>query len=455
VIKKLKTYYSPLSFKALFFGALALLAFSCSKTTENIGDGLLSESDYIDVCYTDTLQIVCHSELVDTMVTKGLNTVLLGSMMDPVMGRTDASIYTQLHLSSTNQQFGDQAVVDSIVLQLGLTGYYGDTTTLQTVHVYELADTMRLNTAYYQFSEVAAKETDLANSFQFRPHPLTTNHIIGTDTLTQPIIRIRLDDSFGVFLASLNSTAYSSPEAFKRACCGLKICCESVNQDGAICYIAPTSNTITRLILYYRETPSTPAANQMKYYYYITSEDAYFSQYQHDYSLGSTEFNQQVVNGDVALGQDQLYLQSMSGVRIRLNFPNIATWANTLEPNTHMIINEAKLIFPTLATLGDSVVYAAPASLALLNINTDGSTSILQDYYEGSEYYGGSYSSSTKSVTFRIGEHLQKIIQGKQDSTGLYVSISGASYNAYRWVIAGPNADKGLRCEIKYSIVRE
>ena len=29
----------------------------------------------------------------------------------------------------------------------------------------------------------------------------------------------------------------------------------------------------------------------MRYYYYITSEEAYFNQYQHDYSLGSTKID--------------------------------------------------------------------------------------------------------------------------------------------------------------------
>ena len=453
MIKTLKTYFFSLSFKALFFSALALLALSCSKTTEKIGDGLLSDSDYIGVGYTDTLEIVCHSELIDTMATRGLGTVLLGSMLDPVMGRTDASLYTQLHLSSTNQDFGEEVVVDSIVLQLGLTGYYGDTTTMQTAHVYALADSMSTTENYYQFSEITTDPIDLANGYQFYPHPKTYHSVTGTDTVTQPIIRIPLSNSFGTYLATLGSSAYASPDAFKEAFFGLKICCESVTQDGAICYITPTTNNLTQLQIYYHESPSDP--RPMRYYYYITSEEAYFNQYQHDYSLGSTEFVQQVVNGSVELGQDQLYLQSMGGVRAVLSFPNLSHLTDTLSTNAHLIINEAKLIFPASPTLGDSSLYTPPASLALLNINNDGGTSLLQDYYEGASYYGGSYSNTNKNVTFRIAEHLQKVVMGRQDSQGLYVTIAGASYNAQRWIVAGPNADNGLRCQIKYSIIRE
>lgn len=439
--------------KALLFAALAILTLSCSKTTEKVGDGLLSENDLIGVYYTDTLEIVSHSEPVSVMYTKGLTTVQLGSLMDPVMGLTNASIFTQLHISSTNQDFGSEVVVDSVVLQLGLTGYYGDTTTLLTAHVYELDGILSLDSNYRQIDNVSIIDNDLANGYQFYPHPKTNRYIIGSDTITEPLIRIPLDNSFGDYLTSIDPSAYESPEAFKEVFHGLKITCESVAQNGSICYITPTTNSLTQLQVYYRESPSS--TKPMRYYYYITSEEAYFNQYLHDYTLGSSEFVQQVVDSNNYLGQDVLYLQSMGGVRILMDFPHLKQWVNNLEPNTHLIINEAKLIFPESTTLDETGGLTPPNSLALLNIVDSDNTVLLQDYYEGASYYGGSYSSSSKSVFFRIGEHLQQVIDGHQVSQGLYVTVSGAAINAQRWIVAGPNADNGLRCEIKYSIVGE
>ena len=442
--------------KALFFSALAIFIVSCSKTTEKIGNGLLPEVDNISVFYTDSVQMICHSETVDSMMTKGMTTVLLGSMMDPVMGSTNANLFTQLHLSSTHQHFGSNPVIDSVVLQLAVNGYYGDTTTLQTVHVYELADSLVSTNLYYQSSEVADKGIDLANGFQFRPHPRTYHTVVGNDTLNEPVIRIPLANSFGEQFAFADSTVFSTPVAFKRFCFGLKICCESVGQGGAICYLNPTSNTVTQLKVYYRETPD--ASTQMRYDFYITSDDTYFNQYQHDYSLGSTDFIQQVLQEDATLGQQQLYLQSMGGVRSVIAFPGIAEWAaSQVEEGVHLIINEAKLILPASAILEDSTVLTPPTSLALLNINADGSTTVLPDYLEGSTYYGGSYSHAKKSVTFRISEYLQNLIQNPASSQGLYLSITGASFNAQRWIVAGPEADqeKQLKCEITYSILRE
>ncbi len=446
---------SFLLFKALIFSALAIFSAACSKTTESIGNGLLSEADHIGTYYTDTLSIVGYSQSVDSLVTKGISTVLLGSMMDPVMGLTDANLYTQLHLSSTNHYFGDAPIIDSVVLQLSLNGYYGDTTTWQTVHVHELMDTLGSSETYYHFSEVAVTGADLANSYQFRPRPRSYGTVVGNDTLTQAVIRIPLAVSFGEQLAAADSAIFSSTSAFKEYFHGLKISCESVSANGAICYLNPTDNTNTQLQVYYRETPES---NPMRYYFYITSDDVYFNQYQHDYTLGSADFVQQVVQGDTAMGQQQLYLQSMGGVRCFLTFPNLLEWAEGLQDEqSHLIINEAKLIFPGDASLPDSSVFTPPTSLALLSLKEEGGTSLLPDYLEGSNYYGGSYSTAKNSVTFRISEYLQSQILGNDHSQGLYLSITGASYNARRWVIAGPESgqDEALRCEIKYSIVRE
>lgn len=439
--------------KTLIISVLVVLFSSCSKTTESIGNGLLSENDHIGAYYIDTLQLNCHSVRIDTLLTKNLTTVLLGSMMDPVMGLTNANLFTQLHISSTNHYFGDNPVIDSVVLQLAYTGYYGDTTTMQTVHVYELADTLSSSDSYYQFSEVVTNGFDLANNFQFQPRPKTIHAVVGNDTLSQAVLRIPLDNSFGEQLAAADSAVFSTPIAFKDYFHGLKICCESVSQNGAICYFNPTSNTTTKLQIYYRENPD---ANPMRYDFYITSDDVYFNQYQHDYTLGSPEFTQQVLQEDTLLGQTQLYVQSMGGIRCFIGFPDLLEWAEALQDNgTHLIINEAKLVIPTAVTPDSSLL--PPASLALVSLKTSGITALLPDYMEGTGYYGGTYSSAKKSTTFRISEYLQGLILGNEDSKGIYLSIAGASFNAQRWIIAGPDAnqDQTMKCEIKYSIVKE
>lgn len=435
--------------------ATLLLAFAaCKKSPQSIGNNLIDDNNYISLYRTDTVSVHCHSYFDDSIGTKNVNYGLLGSMKDPIFGATEAGFYTQFHISSAGQYFGSNPVMDSLVLQLCLSGYYGDTTTWQAVHAYELTDSLSLNESYCNSSEIAHSAIDHANGFMFRPHPKTRPVVIGNDTITQAVIRIPLSADLGNYLMGLDTIAYSEPDVFKNHFKGLYVTTEPVGMGGAMAYLALTNNTYTLLQLYYHDatTPEKP----MRYDFYITSSDTYFNHFEHDYSQGSPEFVQQLIDGDTTLGQQQLYLQTMAGVRARLHFPNVNRWADTLSGG-YIVINEAKLVLPASPAIEDSSDYKAPSTLVALGFNEDGTTYLLPDYYEGTSYFGGSYNSSTKSVTFRISEYLQDIILNKKPDYGLSLGINGAAYNASRWVINGPEATEGtpMKLIVTYSIVNE
>lgn len=450
----MKTHHSiARNFLVLMVGTLIFTCSACKKSPNTIGNNLLNENNYIGVFRTDTTEIVCYSYIDDSIGTKNVSYALLGSTLDPVFGLTQAGFYTQFRLSTAGHNFGENPMLDSIVLQLSVGGYYGDTTVMQTIHAYELTDTLSTSGNYYNFSEVAHSTTDLASSYQFYPHPLANNYIIGTDTIKHPILRIPLSQELGNYLLNLDSTYYSVNEIFKQHFKGLYLTCDAVNQNGAILSTTLTNNSLTTLQLYYHNatTPDKP----MRYDFYITSTDAYFNHFDHDYSLGSPEFRQQVVDGDITLGNSTLYAQTMAGVRTKITFPNLEHWADTLQ-NCHIIINEAKLILPSDASVDDSSFLKSPSSLNLVGLNEDGSTYVLPDYLEGSSYYGGTYSPATRSAFFRISEYMQSLIMKKKPNNGISLGINGASYNATRWIINGPDKEENkLRVEVTYSLVGE
>jgi hypothetical protein len=445
----MKTHHSiALIGLALMIGILA----SCKKSPETIGNNLISGDNYIGIYHTDTAEIICHSFL-DSVAASNASNALLGAMRDPVFGNSEAGFYTQFRPSVAGQNFGNNPVVDSLVLQLCLVGYYGDTTVMQTAHAYELTDTLSFETIYYNLSTIATGNVDHANGYPFYPRPRTKVHIISTDTIAQPIIRIPLSQDLGNYLVSLDTTAYSRPDLFKQYFKGLYVTCAPVSLPGAISSINLTNNSFTMLQLYYHNaaTPEKP----MRYNYYVTSSDSYFNHIDHDYTQGSPEFVSQVLDDQVALGQSTLYLQAMGGVKAKVLFPNICHWADTLE-GSRLVVNEAKLILPASMTFMDSV-YKAPSNLILLGFNSDSTTYLLPDYYEGSGFYDGAYNSSNHSVSFRITEYLQNMIMNKKENLGLSLGINGAAYNATRYVINGPEATTGekMRLEVTYSIVNE
>ena len=450
----MKTRHSTASIVlALMIGSLLAVFTSCRKSPETIGNNLVSDNNYIGVYHTDTVEILCHSFFEDSVKTKNVNYALLGAMKDPVFGTSEAGFYTQFRMSLAGQSFGQNPVMDSLVLQLSIGNYYGDTSVMQTVHVYRLTDSLSAQTTYVSFSEVAYDPIDLADGLQFRPHPKTRMHIVGTDTIKHAIIRIPLHNELGEYLMGLDSTAYTQPDYFKNSFPGLYVACDPVGQPGAITSISLTDNTYTLLQLYYHdaETPEKP----MRFDYYVTSSDVFFNHIDHDYTQGSPEFVDQLVNGNTAAGQETVYLQTMGGIRTHIQFPNLTCWADTLEEG-HIIINEAKLILPVAEWSVDST-FRVPSTLVLVGYNADSTTYLLPDYYEGNAYFGGSYNSTTKTVTFRVSEYMQSLIMKEKDSVGLSLGINGASYNAQRLLINGPQSteEKKMHLEVTYSIVNE
>lgn len=277
--------------------------------------------------------------------------------------------------------------------------------------------------------------------------------IVGTDTIRHPIIRIPLSAALGEYLMNLDSVAYIQPDYFKNSFKGLFVTCDPVSQPGAISSISITDNTNTLLQLYYHSaaTPEKP----MRYDYYVTSSEAYFNHIDHDYTQGSTEFVDQLINDNLEAGQQTVYLQTMGGVRTHIFMPNLEHWADSLD-GSYIVINEAKLVLPVAETTVDSV-FRLPSSFVLLGFNADSTTYLLPDYYEGSNYFGGTYISSQQAVVFRISEYLQSMISKKKENYGLSLGINGAGYNAYRMIINGPESqqEKKMHIEVTYSLVNE
>ena len=170
-----------LALTAFVVATLALALASCKKSPDTIGNNLISNDDYFEIYKTDTVEVVCHSYL-DSVSTGNVINVLLGSMNDPVFGGSEAGFYTQFRPSVAGQSFGNNPVLDSLVLQLSVTNYYGDTTVFQTVHAFELSDTLSVLSTYYNTSEVSTFGVDHANGYQFQPRPNTKMHIYSTDT---------------------------------------------------------------------------------------------------------------------------------------------------------------------------------------------------------------------------------------------------------------------------------
>lgn len=420
---------------------------SCKKVPQKVGNSLQPEGSYIKVAFTDDNDIVAEVEYVDSLSTKSASLSLLGSLNDPHFGRSDLSFYTQIGLTSNSVQWGDGAVVDSIVLQMLYSGYYGDTMSPMTLHVYEVLEDMNSSdsSTYYSNTELSYGN-ELAN-YTFLPRPKTKSNV-DDDSLTNAVIRIPIDESLGQRFINDAATAFTSNTAFMNYFKGLYLTCEQSADKGSICYFN-ILNTKSYMRVYYHNDYDTSFYN-----FNVSDKYVRFNHFDHDYSVAQAP----ITFNDTA-NNPYLYVQSTAGVRTRIQFPNLAKWAE--DKNTNILVNEAKLILTGVTGSvngvdNDTVTFTPPVQLVAAKANGDGSYSILPDQFVGTNYFGGYYDPDTDQVWFRISEYIQDLILSGSNAEdyGIYIYTYAGAYNAKRWIFGGPDNEdptKKVRLEIVYS----
>lgn len=425
---------------------LILTLGACKKEQEEIGLELQGEN-LLGNNFMDTLSIDAYSLRQDSINTTKLANNVVGYVTDPVFGKTQAGFYTQFDLSGSNINFGTSPVLDSVVLTLQYGGYFGDTTSALTLRVYELSEALSSSEAYYSYSTTAHQSENLtyASDFAVTPRPTTP---VQLDSVKEPAhLRIRLKNSFGINRL-LNNSALTDNTAFQNDFKGLYVVAESASGTGNLFYTNLLSS-LSGLTVYYHTDNGV-----QKYTFSISSSKCtYYNHFQHfDYAGSETDFRNQVLNGNHALGQKKLYLQGTGGVMTRISFPTL----KKVFADKKVVINKAELIITNISE--DNAYYFIPAELGLQAVKKDGSVGYLPDdeIYTSSSYFGGEYDASKKEYRFRITKYIQNEILGLNDLQGINIVASGAGVRGNRLVFCGPKpemnlTDKRLRLEIYYT----
>ena len=134
---------------------------SCKKEISNAGLNLVNnEKDAFDC---DTLySMEVGSVKVDTVTSSNPSYLLLGSYVDSVFGKYDASFYAQARISALKPDFGDvnSIVVDSLILGMRFSDYYGKLDA-QNFEVYEITQDLSPSSSYNTKSTVSFKPQNL------------------------------------------------------------------------------------------------------------------------------------------------------------------------------------------------------------------------------------------------------------------------------------------------------
>jgi len=399
----------------LLTGALLILAlFSCKKDPYELGIDLLPPSDTLNVLVTDTCTVVAFSVRNDSIRTDESSNFIVGSILDPVFGKSTAGFYSQVHLGSESPYFGQNPVLDSLVLVLFYNGYYGDTTTMQNIRVYEISQDLNIDSTYWSNQRVATYPSLLANK-SFYPHPKDSVKVSGTNIA--PHLRINLNkftNYLGNKILYAPSDVLADNIAFANFFKGLYVEANPVNAAGALLNFSG-GNSTSRVEIYFHNSES----DSLIYDFMIDETAARFTYIDHNnYLDASPDLKRQILNHDSALGSEQIFLQGLGGVKLKLSFPYMKDFGKD-----HVIaINDALLMFSNMET---DTTLAPPPQLTMFRQDSIGRISFLPDENEGEKYFGGTYNISSRTYFFRITQHIQKVIQhAYPESFDLYILVN-------------------------------
>jgi len=412
-------------FSTILFLILGFFITNCDKENHGVGLEIQPPNDKLNVLSTDTTTVIAYSQIVDSVKTDETSVTLLGSLLDPVFGKSTASFYSQLRLSETAFSFGTNPVLDSLILTLKYKDHYGDTNAVMTVRVYEIAEQMQIDSQYFSNQSVAVKETLLGQK-TFTPD-FKNDVILGTDTL-DPHLRINL----GTLSAELSTKLLNAPAdsmasnfSFLNYFYGLYVVAEPANSGGIMLYLDLMSSLSEMTLYYHNDTDDS-----LIYEYIINSNCARFGHFDHDYSLASPEFKAQVIDKDTALGKNICYEQALGGVKTFLRFPYIKNYYSTGK----IAVNEARLFLSCYETDPELEVASV---LVLVKKNSEGGYIITDDQLQGEGYFGGYYDKYLHGYWFRITSTVQNLMRSTEADYGLEVYVSGGAVKADRVILNG------------------
>lgn len=111
-MKKMNKMVKIATVLVVIFGFIA-----CDDDYNSVGSSVIGDNNF-QISVNDDAVVNAVSYNLNAVQTDGLNSNLLGVYYDPVFGQTTANVLTQLSLPVNNPTFGQEAVLDSVVLTL-------------------------------------------------------------------------------------------------------------------------------------------------------------------------------------------------------------------------------------------------------------------------------------------------------------------------------------------------
>jgi hypothetical protein len=442
----------------LFFLSLIsfIVFFSCTKINEatELGDQLIPAVDNVNT-FDTTLDVqAAFFPMEDSSRHLISEAMALGQINDPAFGTTKADMY--FNLSSTvygTSPFKDTLVaIDSVVLQLGYRGAYGDSSVASSINV----DVAEINTGNGFVDTVL---------YRFDNQGFTTGSSIGSKTFSIPqfkdsfrispsgkkndsaklvnLLRIKLNNSLGQKLAAFDTTStggFRNDSLFRTKFRGLAVKTVSASVPGTLAYFNIGDVNSSALLVYYRNKNGS-------------ARDTTVAVFVHNrYSQANSIQRNAGGEYQAKIGQSnsqKLYIQSSpSGSYIGMSIPGLSNFPNKVIHRAELIAYKVPADNPSFEN-----VLTPPNQLLLDHKGANNSKdsayifdSDIQPGFDGSLNFAGFGGTlrADQSYRFNITRYVQGIVTRKErnDSLRLYAPLRATMYStSVRQLISVPNLD--------------
>jgi len=405
--------------------AICLLFAYCKEPV--IDDSDLVPKDKLGIIYTDTLTVISEVVKEDPLRSDELAINILGSMNDPVFGKSEASIYFQLLLQNNNIDLGTNRQLDSAVLMLQYAGNYGNSKVAQNLVVYEVNETMFKDTDYFSDKTFTTNSNEIGRLNNFVPN--FSDSIQTRFAKYAPHARIKLDAAWATNLMNQRAEEnFANNGNFLSFLKGLHVKAEATNGKGMV-YVDLKANA-TALMLYYKSTERDSVFTIV-----VNTDAATVNNFKHDYSGTLTE---QLLQNNRS-GDSIILMQSMSGVKTKFTVPNIKNLGNISISKAELEIINFKNSFDV------STEFTVPGRLTLNAADAEGKNTFLDDQFIGDSYLGGEKVQQTESnkvlnrYRFNMALHYQNVISNAKVDYGVYILTFPSNRIADRLIAGGGN----------------
>lgn len=412
----------------------ALIFVACDKDFSTIDSDVLGRDNANFNTNKLSFDVVAYNKALDAVRSNGLNNNLLGVYEDPLFGKTEASIVSQILPTSYNPNFGIDPKIDSVMLNIpyfsrvsgtdndGSTTYvmnmrdslYGDQPIILNIYQnnYFLRDfnpssQTQESQDYYSFAEntpngdenFSLTENTTIN-FDFHKGPLIGSdslyvpsadpvEIVSGEELTfnPPALRIALDTLFwkNTIIAKDGSSELSNANNFRDYFRGLYIKAESKDNSTGNMQLINLAASNANIIIYYSKQSATNADERTNATYAFNFSGIRLNTYINNHT-------QSLVDGDDTNGDEKLNLKGMAGSMAVIDlFPGsknnngvplaLEALRNDFKDNDDnalRLINEARLVIYEDETLSDDdhrydriFAYDIKNNIPLIDFNFD------------------------------------------------------------------------------------